>query len=68
MAASPRRLLRGLFGLVLLGIGLALGLTGCGRKGPLKPLRPTAPVTVEHVTGGLATVQMVQAEPERELT
>ena len=33
-------------------IGLLLGLAGCGRKGPLKPLRPKAPVMVQGAEAG----------------
>lgn len=36
--------------IALLGVGLALGLTGCGRKGPPKPLRPKPPVWAGQVT------------------
>ena len=64
-AISPRRRL---LGLCLLGVGLALGLAGCGRKGPLKPLRPKSPVMVERAVEGVGTVQVIQAASERGLT
>ncbi len=47
----------------LLGVGLVLGLTGCGRKGPPKPLRPKTPVWSAQVA-----VDRVQPVQKGELT
>ena len=41
-------------------LGLALGLAGCGRKGPPKPLKPQAPVTMERLGEGEGAGRVVQ--------
>jgi hypothetical protein len=40
---------------MVVGLLLALSATGCGRKGPPKPLKPRAPVSLTETesTGGV---------------
>lgn len=38
---------------MVLGLLLALSAAGCGRKGPPKPLKPRAPVSLAEQAGGV---------------